>query len=44
MKKRIWFVIFVRSERAAQRVLLSMQRYLMRDLKLVVNEEKSRVR
>ena len=38
------FVIFVRSERSAQRVFTSVQRYLTRHLKLVVNEQKSSVR
>jgi RNA-directed DNA polymerase len=38
------FVIFVRSERSAQRVFLSVQRYLTQTLKLVVNEQKSSVR
>ena len=38
------FVIFVRSERSAQRVFLSVQRYLTQTLKLVVNGEKSSVR
>ncbi|HIE96628.1 MAG TPA: group II intron reverse transcriptase/maturase [Fuerstia sp.] len=38
------FVIFVRSERAAQRVFSSVQRYLTQVLKLVVNEQKSSVR
>jgi RNA-directed DNA polymerase len=38
------FVIFVRSERSAQRVFKSVQRYLTRVLKLVVNEQKSSVR
>ena len=38
------FVIFVRSERSAQRVFTSVQRYLTRRLKLVVNEQKSSVR
>ena len=38
------FVIFVRSERSAQRVFSSVQRYLTRVLKLVVNEDKSSVR
>jgi len=38
------FVIFVRSERSAQRVFSSVQRYLTRVLKLVVNEQKSSVR
>ncbi|MGB4709683.1 MAG: reverse transcriptase domain-containing protein [Fuerstiella sp.] len=39
-----YFVIFVRTERSAQRVFSSVQRYLTRVLKLVVNEEKSSVR
>jgi RNA-directed DNA polymerase len=38
------FVIFVRSERSANRVFSSVQRFLTRRLKLVVNEQKSRVR
>ena len=38
------FVIFVRSERSAHRVFTSVQRYLTRQLKLVVNEQKSSVR
>jgi RNA-directed DNA polymerase len=38
------FVIFVRSERSATRVFASVQRYLTQRLKLVVNEQKSRVR
>jgi len=38
------FVIFVRSERSAKRVFSSVQRYLTRVLKLVVNEQKSSVR
>jgi len=38
------FVIFVRSERSAQRVFSSVQRYLTQVLKLVVNEQKSSVR
>jgi len=38
------FVIFVRSERSAQRLFTSVQRYLTRRLKLVVNEQKSSVR
>jgi RNA-directed DNA polymerase len=38
------FVIFVRSERSAQRVFTSVQRYLTQRLKLVVNEQKSSVR
>ena len=37
------FVIFVRSERSARRVLTSVQRYLTQHLKLVVNETKSSV-
>ena len=37
------FVIFVRTERSAQRVFSSVQCYLTRVLKLVVNEEKSSV-
>ena len=37
------FVIFVRSERSAQRVFSSVQRYLTQVLKLVVNEQKSSV-
>ena len=38
------FQIFVRSERSAQRVFESVQRYLTQRLKLVVNEQKSSVR
>ena len=38
------FVIFVRSERSAHRVFASVQRFLTQRLKLVVNEQKSRVR
>ncbi len=38
------FVIFVRSERSARRVFASVQGYLTQRLKLVVNEQKSRVR
>jgi len=38
------FVIFVRSERSAKRVFSSVQHYLTRVLKLVVNEQKSSVR
>jgi len=38
------FMIFVRSERSAQRVFASVQRFLTRHLKLVVNEQKSSVR
>ncbi len=38
------FVIFVRSARSAQRVFTSVQWYLTRQLKLVVNEQKSSVR
>jgi RNA-directed DNA polymerase len=38
------FVIFVRSERSANRVFSSVQRFLTRRLKLVVNEQKSHVR
>ena len=38
------FVIFVRSERSAQRVFTSVQRYLTQRLKLVINEQKSSVR
>ena len=37
-------VIFVRSERSAKRVFSSVQHYLTRVLKLVVNEQKSSVR
>ena len=37
------FVIFVRSQRSAQRVFASVQRYLTQQLKLVVNEQKSSV-
>lgn len=38
------FQIFVKSSRSAQRVFASVSRYLTDALKLVVNEEKSRVR
>jgi RNA-directed DNA polymerase len=38
------FMIFVKSERSAQRVFQSVQRFLTRRLKLVVNEQKSQVR
>ena len=38
------FMIFVRSERSAQRVFASVQRFLTQQLKLVVNEQKSSVR
>ena len=38
------FMIFVKSGRSAQRVFLSVQRYLTQHLKLVVNEQKSSVR
>ena len=38
------FVILVRSERSAQRVFTSVQRYLTQRLKLVINEQKSSVR
>ena len=38
------FQIFVRSERSAQRVFASVQRFLTQRLKLVVNEQKSSVR
>jgi len=38
------FVIFVKSVRSGQRVFLSIQRYLTQHLKLVVNQQKSRVR
>lgn len=37
------FLIFVKSELAAQRVFRSVERYLTRTLKLVVNGDKSRV-
>ena len=37
-------VIFVRSDRSARRVFASVQRFLTRQLKLVVNEQKSSVR
>ncbi|MEZ6041306.1 MAG: group II intron reverse transcriptase/maturase [Planctomycetaceae bacterium] len=37
------FVIFTKSERAAQRVFSSVQRYLIHHLRLVVNETKSKV-
>jgi RNA-directed DNA polymerase len=38
------FMIFVRSERSAQRVFASVRRFLTQRLKLVVNEQKSSVR
>lgn len=38
------FVILVRSERSADRVFASVQRYLTQRLKLVMNEQKSSVR
>ncbi len=38
------FIIFVRSERSAQRVFASVKRFLTKRLKLVVNEQKSSVR
>ena len=38
------FMIFVRSERSAQRVFASVQRFLTQQLKLAVNEQKSSVR
>ena len=38
------FVILVRSERSAERVFSSIERYLTRHLKLVVNQQKSSVR
>ena len=38
------FVIFVRSQRSAERVFASVQRFLTQHLKLVVNEQKSSVR
>jgi RNA-directed DNA polymerase len=37
------FVIFTRSRRAAERVFLSVNRYLTQQLRLVVNETKSRI-
>lgn len=37
------FMIFVKSQRSAERVFASVQRFLTRRLKLVVNEQKSRV-
>ena len=37
------FVIFTRSPRSAQRVFASVSEYLTRQLRLVVNQEKSRV-
>jgi len=37
------FMIFVKSRRSAQRVFASVQRFLTRTLKLVVNQQKSRV-
>ena len=38
------FAIFAKSERAADRILASISRYLTKTLRLVVNREKSRVR
>jgi len=38
------FMIFVRSERSADRVFASVKRFLTQQLRLVVNEEKSSVR
>jgi RNA-directed DNA polymerase len=38
------FMIFVRSERSAERVFATVQRFLTQRLKLVVNEQKSSVR
>ena len=38
------FMIFVQSERSAERVFASVQRFLTQHLKLVVNEQKSSVR
>ena len=38
------FAIFAKSERAADRILASISRYLTETLRLVVNQEKSRVR
>lgn len=38
------FMIFVRSQRSAQRVFASVKRFLTQQLKLVVNEDKSSVR
>jgi RNA-directed DNA polymerase len=38
------FVIFAKSERSAERVFVSVQRFLTQRLKLVVNEQKSSVR
>lgn len=37
------FVVFVRTPEAAQRVFVSVERYLTRKLKLVVNQQKSRI-
>jgi RNA-directed DNA polymerase len=37
------FVILVKSQRAGERVMASIRRYLTRELKLEVNEEKSKV-
>ena len=37
------FVIFVKSKRAAHRVLQSVTRWLERELKLVINQEKSKI-
>ena len=38
------FMIFVKSQRSAERVFVSVQRFLTQQLKLVVNEQKSCVR
>src|SRR5699024_1352314 len=37
------FVIYVKSKRAGQRVMESVKRYIEKDLKLIVNQEKSKV-
>ncbi len=37
------FAIFAKSERAAQRIMESVTRYLTEELRLVVNQTKSRV-
>ncbi|MDK3682160.1 group II intron reverse transcriptase/maturase, partial [Staphylococcus pseudintermedius] len=37
------FVIFVRTKRAGERVMMSVTKFIEKQLKLVVNEEKSNV-
>ena len=37
------FAVFAKSQRAAQRIMASVTRYLTDELRLVVNQEKSRV-